>query len=105
MGRSIQSRLRVERPTLQQIAGKRKRQAEHAAAYGGADWQAIRRAHIAKNPACVQCGRIEQNNHVDHIVAHRGDERLRMDPNNLQTLCHSCHSRKTAKHDRGFGNR
>jgi 5-methylcytosine-specific restriction protein A len=27
------------------------------------------------------------------------------EPNNLQALCHSCHSRKTAKEDGGFKNR
>jgi len=42
--------------------------------------------------------------HVDHVLAHRGDEGLRLDPNNLQALCHSCHSRKTASLDGGFGN-
>ena len=42
---------------------------------------------------------------VDHIVPHRGDARLLYDENNLQSLCKSCHSRKTATEDGGFGNR
>lgn len=32
---------------------------------------------------------------VDHIVAHRGSWSKFTDPNNLQSLCHACHSRKT----------
>lgn len=32
---------------------------------------------------------------VDHITPHRGNMRLFLDPSNLQSLCHSCHSRKT----------
>jgi 5-methylcytosine-specific restriction protein A len=34
---------------------------------------------------------------VDHIVDHKGDWRLFVDRNNLESLCHSCHSRKTLR--------
>ena len=33
---------------------------------------------------------------VDHIRDHKGDWGLFTDRENLQSLCHSCHSRKTA---------
>ena len=33
---------------------------------------------------------------VDHIRDHKGDWDLFTDRGNLQSLCHSCHSRKTA---------
>jgi 5-methylcytosine-specific restriction protein A len=33
---------------------------------------------------------------VDHIIPHRGDEQLMKDPLNLQSLCRSHHSAKTA---------
>jgi len=36
---------------------------------------------------------------VDHIEPHKGDEELFYDINNLQSLCKSCHDRKTAKED------
>lgn len=42
---------------------------------------------------------------VDHIRPHKGNHTLRLDPDNLRSLCASCHSRKTARHDGGFGNR
>lgn len=42
--------------------------------------------------------------HVDHVVpVARGGAEL--DASNLQSLCHPCHSRKTALHDGGFGRR
>jgi 5-methylcytosine-specific restriction endonuclease McrA len=41
---------------------------------------------------------------VDHVKAHHGNEALRLDPANLQSLCQSCHSRKTATVDHGGGN-
>ncbi|NMA84113.1 MAG: HNH endonuclease [Epulopiscium sp.] len=36
---------------------------------------------------------------VDHIKPHKGNEDLFYDINNLQSLCKSCHDRKTAKED------
>jgi 5-methylcytosine-specific restriction protein A len=41
---------------------------------------------------------------VDHIIPHRGNQKLMWDQSNWQALCHACHSRKTASEDRGFGN-
>lgn len=35
--------------------------------------------------------------HVDHIIPHNGDDRLRLDPKNLQLLCIACHSAKTTR--------
>ena len=40
---------------------------------------------------------------VDHVTPHRGDAALMWDEGNLQSLCHDCHSRKTATEDGGFG--
>jgi 5-methylcytosine-specific restriction endonuclease McrA len=50
--------------------------------------------------ACVQCGRIDQANHADHVVpiAHGGD---RYSLANGQTLCAACHARKTLAEARG----
>lgn len=72
----------------------------------GRDWQALRLSHLADNPLCVACeakGITTEATEVDHITPHKGDHELRMDPTNLQALCSSCHGRKTATQDGGFG--
>ena len=73
-----------------------------AAARGyGSAWQARRRRILARDPWCRACG-TERTSHVDHVIprAHGGSD----DDSNLQGLCTSCHSRKTATQDGGFGN-
>jgi 5-methylcytosine-specific restriction protein A len=45
---------------------------------------------------CAAEGRTTAGTHVDHVVPHRGDRALFDDPENWQTLCAACHSRKTA---------
>ena len=66
------------------------------------DWRRLRKLFLSENPLCVLC-RASPAAHVDHIRAHRGDESLFLDWDNLQALCHSCHSAKTNKRDGGFG--
>ena len=46
--------------------------------------------------ACAQRGLRVRATDVDHIEPHRGDWTKFTDQANLQSLCHSCHSRKTA---------
>ena len=58
----------------------------------------LRPAQLAKEPFCRECAKIGVRAYatdVDHIVDHKGDWSLFSDPSNLQSLCHSCHSRKT----------
>lgn len=67
--------------------------------YGRA-WQRMRAWHIAHNPLCVACmgkGIVTPATDVDHIIAKRKGGMDRAD--NLQSLCHACHSIKTAKGD------
>ncbi len=58
-------------------------------------WQALRlKAKRRDGFQCVACGargRLE----VDHIKSVRTHPELAFDLNNLQTLCSSCHTRKT----------
>jgi 5-methylcytosine-specific restriction enzyme A len=42
---------------------------------------------------------------VDHIIPHKNDRRLFWDKRNWQPLCKSCHDKKTAREDGGFGRR
>ena len=74
-----------------------------------AAWRRLRAVIIRRDCGlCQQCLREGRHNtvgmqgHVDHIIPHRGDNKLRMDPKNLQSLCKPHHSRKTATEDSTF---
>jgi 5-methylcytosine-specific restriction protein A len=59
------------------------------------------------HPLCEECkrnGRLTPATVVDHITPHKGNRELFWDESNWQALCKSCHDRKTAKEDGGFGN-
>lgn len=62
----------------------------------GRDWKILREQHLRQHPYCVKC-QATHGLEVDHIIPHKGNYKLLFDINNLQTLCHRCHSRKTAK--------
>ena len=75
----------------------------------GARWRKLRNLVLAEEPLCRDpfgvhkaAGRVEPATDVDHIVPRaQGGTDAR---ENLQGLCHVCHSRKTALEDGGFGN-
>lgn len=68
------------------------------------NWSAISRAYRQAHPLCETClerGRTVASQCVDHEVAlARGGAD---DSSNYRALCASCHARKTALHDGGFG--
>lgn len=69
-------------------------------------WSKASKGYLLINPWCTEClklGRYEAATETDHIIPHKGDMKLFWDKNNWQGLCHSCHSKKTAKEDGGFG--
>jgi 5-methylcytosine-specific restriction protein A len=69
-----------------------------------ARWRKLSKWFRMVNPLCALCGAPAE--HVDHIEAVSGpaDEKF-YDSDNLRSLCRSCHSRKTAQQDGGFGRR
>jgi 5-methylcytosine-specific restriction protein A len=74
-----------------------------------AAWYRASRAYLRNNPLCrcddcVRDGRLTAADTVDHIVPHRGDLALFWDQTNWQSMARAHHSRKTARHDGGFGN-
>jgi len=78
----------------------RARGSAHQRGYGGKAWAALRRVVLARcHWTCEAEGCSQEATEVDHIVAKRGGGTD--DPENLQGLCKSCHSRKTAREDRG----
>lgn len=68
--------------------------------YGTDVWERLRGDQLLAEPFCRECGRRGVRRYatdVDHIRDHKGDWALFTDPGNLESLCHSCHSRKTAR--------
>ena len=66
-------------------------------------WRKARVIFLKAHPLCAICNDIATD--VDHIISHKGNEKLFWDVTNWQALCHSCHSTKTNKEDGGFGNK
>lgn len=68
-------------------------------------WQKARRLFLQKpeNVFCVECkkqGILKRAIVVDHIVPHRGNQKLFWDESNWQALCKTCHDKKTMTEDR-----
>lgn len=59
--------------------------------------------HILENILCARFvkrnGKYVQATVVDHIKPHRGDNKLFWDKSNWQSLCKSCHDKKTGRFD------
>lgn len=73
-------------------------------------WQTASKSFLLHHPFCVRCrqqGRLTPATVVDHIIPHRGDQKLFWDESNWQALCKPCHDRKTWTEDRfvsyGYG--
>ncbi len=84
--------------------GRIRRQRRGPRYYDTARWKRLRNMVLARDPLCVEClgfGIIRSATHVDHIkpLSEGGTNHK----DNLQGLCASCHNRKTAKQDGGFG--
>jgi 5-methylcytosine-specific restriction enzyme A len=80
------------------------RQRPSAARRGyGPRWRRARAAYLARHPLCVRCqaaGCIEPSTVVDHVVPHRGDEKLFWDTRNWAPSCKRCHDSKTGRQGR-----
>jgi 5-methylcytosine-specific restriction protein A len=66
--------------------------------YNSRCWKMLRDQQLRRQPWCEVClsvGKYTPATDVDHIIPHLGNvEAFRNSP--LQSLCHGCHSRKTA---------
>jgi len=69
-------------------------------------WKQLRVSHLLIEPLCRECaarGERTRATDVDHIRDHKGNAQLFYAADNLQSLCHSCHSRKTARENERAG--
>lgn len=60
----------------------------------------LRPAQLLREPFCRECARRGlrvRATDVDHVQDHKGNWTLFISENNLESLCHSCHSRKTMR--------
>ena len=68
--------------------------------YSTPEWRDdLRPAQLLREPFCEECskqGKRVRATDVDHKVDHKGSWAVFTDRSNLQSLCHGCHSRKTA---------
>jgi len=90
---------------LREASRKNNYKSEHSSLYNW-DWRKYRARYIKENPLCVHClakGKLTPTQEIDHIKPHQGDKNLFWLEDNLQALCKSCHSTKTALEDGGFG--
>jgi 5-methylcytosine-specific restriction protein A len=69
-------------------------------------WDKARLTHLRQHPLCVMCmgkGMVVAATVVDHIIPHRGDQKLFWDISNWQSLCKPHHdSAKQAEDLRGY---
>jgi 5-methylcytosine-specific restriction protein A len=68
--------------------------------YGSKLWRNFRLLYLKEHPWCVECEKQNRDVpavHVDHIIDRKAAPDRAFDTDNVQSLCHACHSRKTAR--------
>lgn len=92
--------------SLQPVTASASNRRQRRKLYNSANWKSLRESFLRENPLCRMCAIANKTvaaNTVDHIIPHKGDTTLFVSWDNLQSLCHSCHSYKTATEDGAFG--
>jgi len=74
--------------------------------YGNMAWRRLRRIKLNANPLCeIHLAMIPQQlvvaSQVDHIIPVKMKPELRLVYENLQSLCETCHSKKTREENKG----
>ena len=72
--------------------------------YNSTRWRKVRKIFIQNNPLCKHCkdnnNRVVPATDVDHVVPLRISPERSFDFSNLQSLCRSCHAKKSAEDGR-----
>lgn len=81
------------------------RENDNSKFYNSWPWRIAAKRYKLANPLCVECdkiGIVTPVKVVDHIIPiNKGGERL--DKANFQSLCESCHNKKSAGEKGGYG--
>ena len=74
--------------------------------YSDQRWVKGRLIHLSIYPLCAYClqlGKTTRATIVDHIIPHKGDEKLFFNADNRQSLCKPCHDGpKQLEESRGY---
>lgn len=93
---------RVSQKNRHKKYSQEKRDPKHVKFYNSKDWKMCRISVIMRDKGyCMTCGDIGANE-VDHIIPLKVNWSLRYDMDNLQLLCHRCHTRKTHDDQRKY---
>lgn len=96
--KKIQRRYMPERKSFE-------RDNDNSEFYNSWPWRKAAKKFKDKNPLCVECdnqGIVTKVKVVDHIIPiNKGGERL--DETNFQSLCESCHNKKSSLEKGGYG--
>lgn len=93
--RNVNNRARYVQQKADMQRREAKRYERHSDSIRGPRWDALRlQAKRRDGFRCVECGAVGRLE-IDHKIAVRKRPDLAFDLSNLQTLCASCHSRKT----------
>lgn len=101
--RSLQSRISTINTASAPVPTGEAYDAMRGSAYSrGYDrkWRKLRNRHLAEHPLCRICeaeNRVTAATEVDHIEPISRSPERRLDPTNLQSLCHPHHVAKTAR--------
>jgi len=94
MVRMLKARVSNVTPRVGRLDPPATEAAGYKAQYTHSRWRRKRRAFLKDNPLCRFCeqqGQLTLATIVDHVIPHRGDERLFWDETNWQPLCKACH--------------
>lgn len=88
-----------DKQAAQEYYNKNIRNADSQKFYESTAWRYLRKLKLQRNPMCETCyaeGKITLAKMVDHIIEIR-DGGAVLDIENLSSICHACHNKKTAK--------
>lgn len=86
-------------PLTYKLKKVRRQKVDNSKFYQSKQWRRVRKLYVTENPLCEHCekrGIITEVQEVDHIKPLRLGG-AKFDFENLQSLCKSCHGRKSGK--------